>query len=150
MQGCSKVVSCSQTTFSSFIFGCPNTKEEIVVWLCETSSKVFTTGQARCNPEHALCIQMCGQFSNAHMAFYFLLCTILCLWNLEITSALCLLLNVLHNRIPCVALHKIFCVCGQQIIFHLIICFFYLLYHNVTGWKSPKITLVFLFITLFL
>ena len=39
---------------------------------------------------------------------------------------------------------------GQPILFYLLICFFYLLYHNITSWTSPKITLVLLFITCFL
>ena len=54
----------------------------------------------------------------------------------------------MHNRTPCAA--KIFCVCGCPIIFHLIICLFYLLYCNITSWTSPKITLVLLLNTCFL
>ena len=75
------------------------------------------------------------------MAFCLLLCAVLSLSNLQITLALCLLLNFLHSRIPCTALNILHV---WLIIFHLIICFFYLLYHNTTSWTSPSITLVLL------
>ena len=38
---------------------------------------------------------------------------------------------------------------GRLIIFHLTICFFYLLYRNIISWTSPKIVLIFLFIKFF-
>ena len=84
---------------------------------------------------------------NAHMTVCLLLCAVLRLSNLQITLALCLLLN--SCTIEYLLLHEIFYVCGRLIIFHLIISLFYLLYHNITSWTCPKITSVLLFITCF-
>ena len=75
--------------------------------------------------------------------FCLLLCAILHLSNLQITLALCLLL--ISCTIEYLVLHEMFCMQERPIIFHLIISLFYLLYHNITSWISPKITLVLLF-----
>ena len=67
---------------------------------------------------------------------------------LQITFALCLLLN--FCTIEYLVLHERFCMHKQLVIFHLIICFFYLLYCNTYNKiNKSKITLVFLFITCF-
>ena len=63
-----------------------------------------------------------------------LLCAVLSLSNLQITLAI---------------YHKIIFERGRTVIFHLITCFFYLLYCNITSWISPKITLVLSFVTFF-
>ena len=76
-------------------------------------SKVFTIGQARINPEHyVINARVADNLSNAHMAFLSLtvLCDVLSLSNLQITLALCLLLN--FCTVCCM---KYFCVCGQPI-----------------------------------
>ena len=46
---------------------------------------------------------------------------------------------LLHNTIPCA--HKINCMRGRPIVFHLLIWLFYLLYCNMISLTSTKITL---------
>ena len=60
--------------------------------------------------------------------FCLLLCAVLCLSNLQITLAPCLLL--ISCTIEYLVLHEMFCMQERPIIFHLIISLFYLLYHN--------------------
>ena len=54
------------------------------------------------------------------------------------TNHFCTLFITKFLQIEYFVLHEIFCVRGWPIIFHLIISFFYLLYHNITSWTSSK------------
>ena len=83
---------------------------------------------------------MADNLFNAHNLWFFLSLPAWCsmsLSNIQITLALCLLLHCC--TLEYLMLHEIFCVLGRLIIFHPIISFFYLLYHNVTSWTSSKI-----------
>ena len=79
-------------------------------------SKVFTTGQAKLNPQHYVIKNawVADKFYNADMAFCRLLCAVLSLSNLQITSTLCLLLN--FCTIEYLVQHKMFWMRGQPII----------------------------------
>ena len=66
-----------------------------------------------------------------------LLCAVISLSNLQINLTLCVILNCYSTEH--LVLQRIFCMHGQPIIFHLILCFFYLLYCNVTSKTSTKI-----------
>ena len=73
---------------------------------------------------------------------YLLLYAVQSLSILQTTFALCLLLN--FCTIEYLVLHERFCMHKQSVIFHLIICFFYLLYCNTYNKiNKSKITLVF-------
>ena len=70
-----------------------------------------------------------------------MLCAVLSLSNLQITLALWLLLSFF--TIEYLYGTKCSCVHGRPIIFHFIICLFYLLYHNITSQKSLYGTIVY-------
>ena len=86
------------------------------------SSQLVRTGLTYSNMQLSAWVD---NFSMLFWLFYFLLCDVLSLSNLQITLALCLLLNLC--TIEYLVLHDIFFVRRRPIIFHLIISFFYLL-----------------------
>ena len=101
-------------------------------------SKLFPTGLVRSGEHYVIKCMANDNLLNAHMAFLFLAvwCSI-SLSNLQITLVLCLL----HNRLPCAVYFA--CVAADYFPPHHMPFYNYLLYHNVTSWTSPKITLVY-------
>ena len=89
---------------------------------------------------------MADKFPMLIWLVYLLLCDVLSLSNLQITLALCLLLSFFTIEHLYSIKHS--CVCGRPIIFHFIICLFYLLYHNKLN-KSKNHSSTFVYYLLF-
>ena len=88
-------------------------------------SKVFTmSGQIKVNPQHYVikCV-VADKFYNAHMAFCLLLCAILS-HQTYISLQYSVYYLIFAQQQLYFVQHKIFCVHGQQIIFHLIMMLF--------------------------
>ena len=100
-------------------------------------SKVFTIGQVSVNPEHYVIKCVADDYLfNGYVAFL----SLAVFYSKSIKPTNNVALCLLHNS--CTIEYLVLCMHEQPITFHFIILLFYLLYHNITSFTSPNITLV--------